>query len=177
MEERNFYISVWLGSLPVAKFKVQFPVICCYYSACLIGQDRSMQPEVIFPDFWHFSRYEWRVAEALKLRRVFLTPTPSMLSFSPLVQPLSLPPSPPSAHIPCCCQFRIWMTFILIVSLCKHCVASLMQPEESYWFTECEGYLDWYPSGIVITLSSPLRIMVNLSILGEGHGNEFPLPC
>lgn len=31
------------------------------------------------------------VAEALKLGRVILTPTPSMLSFSPLVYPPSLP--------------------------------------------------------------------------------------
>lgn len=31
-------------------------------------------------------------AEALKLGRVFLTPTPSMLSFSPLVQPPLPPP-------------------------------------------------------------------------------------
>lgn len=64
LQERSFYISVGLGSLPGAKFKVQFPVICWDFSVGLIGQDRSLQAEVIFPDFCHFLRREGRLQRA-----------------------------------------------------------------------------------------------------------------
>lgn len=55
----------------MAKFKVQFPVICYYYSVCLIGQDRSMQPEVIFPDSCHILRCEWRLLWDLAVKSFF----------------------------------------------------------------------------------------------------------
>lgn len=143
------------------------------------GQKHATQSNISW--FLTFLKIWMEVAEALKLGRDFLTPSPSMFSFSPLVYPPSLPPPPALDHIPCCCQLRIWMKFILIVSLCKHCVAVLMQPEESYWFSEREGYLDGYPV-VVVTFSSPLRIIVNFFLFGGGGGgrdaaNDFFLPC
>lgn len=68
----TFYICVWLGSLPGAKFKVQFPVICWDFSVGLIGQDRSLQAEVIFPDFCHFLRREGRFVEGLGVGGLFV---------------------------------------------------------------------------------------------------------
>lgn len=49
-EEGNFYISVCLGSLPKPEFKVQFPVICGDVSVDSLGQDRSLQTQVVFPN-------------------------------------------------------------------------------------------------------------------------------
>lgn len=55
LEERNLHFCL-TGPLPGAKFKVQFPVICWDFSVGLIGQDRSLQAEVIFPDLVIFMK-------------------------------------------------------------------------------------------------------------------------
>lgn len=50
-EDRNFYISAWMGPLPGAEFKVHFPVIWFNYFVYLIGRQWKTGPEVIFPYF------------------------------------------------------------------------------------------------------------------------------
>lgn len=51
---------------------MQFPVICWDFSVGWIGQDRSLQAEVIFPDFCHFLRREGRFLEGPGVGRLLL---------------------------------------------------------------------------------------------------------
>ena len=132
-EERNFYISVWLGSLPGAKFKVQFPVICWDFSVGLIGQDRSLQAEVIFPDFCHFLRREGRFAEGLGLGGLLLRVDGALVA-SCLLRPFS-----PSCLGPWTAWH--WAGIPRAPSSSKH--------EVPTWCSLLQPSLDLLPAGVV----------------------------
>lgn len=111
-EEGNFYISVCLGSLPKPEFKVQFPVICGDVSVGSLGQDRSLQAQVIFPNC---CRSLWREGRWLRLLLV-----PRVASLDPAADwpslSLAVPSLPLSSHAAMGVQPKMRLDFILLIS-------------------------------------------------------------